>query len=89
MEHSGDEKGPVEVLDPSPLSRPVDGTRIESELSWKCAPGQDYKKGGGRVWVNPPELSWLWRQIDSSRSNCKNDRRKWMSAPKRNILDIN
>ena len=72
MEHSGDEKDPVEVPDPSPLSRPVNGTRIESELNWKCAPGQDYQGGG--VWVNPPELSQLWRQIDGSRSNCKNDK---------------
>ena len=88
MEHSGDEKDPVEVLDPSPLSRPVDGTRIESELTGNARQDRITKRGGG-VWVNPPELSRLWRQIDGSRSNCKNDNRKWMSAPKRNILDIN
>ena len=46
MEHSGDEKDPVEVLDPSPLSRPVDGTRIESELTGNARQDRITKGGG-------------------------------------------
>ena len=46
MEHSGDEKDPVEVLDPSPLSRPVNGTRIESELIGNARQDRITKGGG-------------------------------------------